>query len=282
MNSPSGILQSVLFNISQLLQINNKPKQIFTNVLSLTQKIIPFERSALYLYDSRTKQVELTASIGDPIDLVDQFHFEKGNGLSGWIAEVRRPVKLGNLHHGDTADQKTVRSFLSVPLLLNDELVGVLNCGHTQPQAFESNDLVRLQIIGSQIAGIVEHVRSTIALKQKNAELEAVNTELRTTQHKLIESEKLAIIGEMAVSLSHEINNPLTIISGTTQLLHDEIKSIKDSESFSDIHTQFELIEKQIQRIASVLQQLFHIKTLESEEYSPDGTRMLKLDPTYE
>jgi len=43
--------------------------------------------------------------------------------------------------------------------------------------------------------------------------------ELRRTQQSLVQSAKLAAIGELAASVAHEINNPLTVILGNSQLL---------------------------------------------------------------
>ncbi|MCF7802866.1 MAG: GAF domain-containing protein [Candidatus Marinimicrobia bacterium] len=282
MKETQQVLQSVLFDISKLLQIDQEPGEVFENVLRLTRQVIPFERSTLYLWDSRTEQLEQVASIGEEIELAQLFKFTRGSGMSAWTAHVKRPIILGDIRRNGTYDGETIHSFLSVPLMLNDSLIGVLNCGHPETNAFDDNDLARLQIVGSQIAGIVEHARSTIQLMEKNIELEQLNTELQETQSQLISSEKLATVGQMAVRLSHEVNNPLTIISGTLELLMGDIESSKDFTGNVDIKGQFKVIETQIKRIGDVLDKLVQLKSVQIEQYSSDGTNMLVLDPTHE
>lgn len=282
MNEFNEVLQSVLFDITKLLQVDQNPEEVFTNVLKLTRQIIPYEKSSLYLYDSRTEKLELVTHVGGEIDLLSVFNFKMGKGLSGWTAQIKRPINLGNIRSSKKPDQDEIHSFLSVPLLVKDKLVGVLNCGHSEQNAFEENDLVKLQIIGGQIAGIIENVKSTVRLMQKNIELEEVNKELRETQDKLVRSEKLALIGQMAVKLSHEINNPLAIITGNLHLLENDFDEIKELAKDSDIKERFQIINLQVQRIVAVLNKLLSLKEMDIEDYTTDGVSMLKIEHNYD
>jgi len=284
MSQVNQILQSVLFDISQLLQVNQKPEQIFENVLKVTQQIIPFEWSTLYLFDNRSEQLEPVTNVGGEINLIGFLNFKLGSGISGWTAQIKRPINLGNVNGPETADKKIIRSFLSVPLLINERLVGVLNCGHSNKNAFEKSDLVKLQIIGSQIAGIIDNISSTIELMSKNIELEEMNDRLQETQEKLIETEKLAAIGQMAVRVSHEVNNPLAIIKGNLHLLKKDVEELTfdDEEKTKSIQENFDIIDSQITRIVDVIKKLIYLKQMKTEEYSADGVEMISLDSDYE
>jgi len=282
MNEFNEVLQSVLFDITKLLQVNEKPEEIFNNVLKLTKQIIPYEKSTLYLYDTRTEKLEPVTYVGGKIDLISVFNFKMGKGLSGWTAQIRRPINLGNIRSSKKFDDEEIHSFLSVPLLVKEELVGVLNCGHSEQNAFEDNDLVKLQIIGGQIAGIIESVKSTVQVMQKNIELKELNKQLEETQEKLLKSEKMALIGQMAVKLSHEINNPLAIITGNMHLLKNEMTECKELENSSDINDRFQIIDMQVQRIVGVLNRLVTLKEMDIEEYASNGIEMLKFENNYD
>lgn len=62
----------------------------------------------------------------------------------------------------------------------------------------------------------------TEELMRKNAELEKQFAELKETQMKLVRSEKLALIGQLAASIGHELKNPLSRIKGAVSILRDE------------------------------------------------------------
>jgi signal transduction histidine kinase len=74
---------------------------------------------------------------------------------------------------------------------------------------------------------------------QRNQELAEINEQLRTTQKQLVQSEKLAAIGQLTAGIVHDVKNPLTVIKGMAELMlgdedlpsgvHDEISLIRDS-----------------------------------------------------
>ena len=74
---------------------------------------------------------------------------------------------------------------------------------------------------------------------QRNKELAEINEQLRSTQRQLVQSEKLAAIGQLTAGIVHDVKNPLTVIKGMAELLlgedelpqsmREEITLIKDS-----------------------------------------------------
>lgn len=72
-------------------------------------------------------------------------------------------------------------------------------------------------------------------------------TERKRAEEKLIQSAKLASLGEMSAGIAHEISNPLTIISGSVNLLH---KAVKDPEKFT---AKINAIQKATARITKIV-----------------------------
>jgi len=66
-------------------------------------------------------------------------------------------------------------------------------------------------------------------LRQHRARLEEAYQELQAAQTRLIQSERLAVIGQMSAKVSHEVRNPLSSISLNTELLEDEIQALPES-----------------------------------------------------
>lgn len=60
-------------------------------------------------------------------------------------------------------------------------------------------------------------------LEARHAALEKAYAELQILQRELVESEKMAAVGRLAASVSHEVDNPIGVILGTAQMLRDEL-----------------------------------------------------------
>jgi signal transduction histidine kinase len=91
---------------------------------------------------------------------------------------------------------------------------------------------------------------STAGLAEANEELRRINEELFETQKKLARSERLAVAGQLAASLAHEIGTPLNSISGHVQLLARR----KDADEST--RRRLQIIEKQIDHIVRTVNQL--------------------------
>lgn len=108
--------------------------------------------------------------------------------------------------------------------------------------------LDRLQNFNNELARKVEE--ATHELAEKNKELRGINEELFETQRKLARSERLAVAGQLAASLAHEIGTPLNSISGHVQLLARQ----KTGDANADRRLQ--IIETQIENIVRTVRQL--------------------------
>jgi PAS domain S-box-containing protein len=85
------------------------------------------------------------------------------------------------------------------------------------------------------VVGAIESIRDITARKRAEEELQRTVHELRKTQSVVIEREKLAIIGQMAAGMAHEIRNPLTSVSGFAQLLKEKCPDDKTLKNYASI-----------------------------------------------
>lgn len=118
-----------------------------------------------------------------------------------------------------------------------------------QPLALDlSSDLHSLN---RSISTVVETLRDKQERIQKHLEhLKRVNEELARTQDSLVQSEKLASVGQLAAGVAHEIGNPLSSILGYLELLRDPQTTEPERRDF------FERISTETQRIHQIIQNL--------------------------
>lgn len=84
------------------------------------------------------------------------------------------------------------------------------------------------------------------------AKVEARTAELQAAQHRLIQSEKLAVIGQLASSLAHELNNPLQAIQSGLGLVLAELDGDNMDVVRDDLHT----IQEELERIDAIFRQM--------------------------
>jgi signal transduction histidine kinase len=110
------------------------------------------------------------------------------------------------------------------------------------------------------------------------AEVEARTAALQDAQKRLIQSEKLAVIGQLASSLAHELNNPLQAIKSGLGLIADDIESGDVQRPLNDLH----IIRSELERIESIFHQMLDFYRPVSYERCPldlnaicEGVRVL-------
>ncbi|OQA13367.1 MAG: Nitrate/nitrite sensor protein NarX [bacterium ADurb.Bin363] len=108
---------------------------------------------------------------------------------------------------------------------------------------------------------------------ERTSDLEKKNSELIKTQQKLLEAEKLNTISQLIVSLSHEINNPMTSVLGNVMILRSE----KDTINREELGKMLQTTEEQIKRIIGVIGKLSNMKRPTTKLYMP-GVEMIEIE----
>ena len=104
---------------------------------------------------------------------------------------------------------------LEVPLAIQGRVTGRLRARVTSSGLSAADAEQVLRIVASQVAVAAENARLYEGLRRQMEEL-------RATQAQLVQSAKLAAIGELAANFAHEINNPMTSILGYGTLMLEE------------------------------------------------------------
>jgi putative nucleotidyltransferase with HDIG domain len=135
------------------------PGELFSILERRLRALVPFDCLAVYLcQDGRLRP---TFVCGENSDLFAQLDIPMGQGLSGWVAEHRRPLLNGNPsvepgRIGDDPRFSALRSALAVPFESSEGFLGVLALYHRDSDAYQANHLRLLVGVQSRLALALE------------------------------------------------------------------------------------------------------------------------------
>jgi len=118
------------------------------------------DRVTILLADREKKSLEIKASMGYSDDL-SRMQIQFGNGITGWVAEHRRTLRVRDVNVDPRYIQASsnTRSELAIPLIYRNELLGVLNVESEQADAYTENDEEMLGTLGGSLAAIIANAR---------------------------------------------------------------------------------------------------------------------------
>lgn len=260
MEGQSNIHDSILFlhDISLLLSSESELHDKFEKALEKLVDALDCHAASIFLVDEKTGKLDEVASYGARVDLIESIDFDMGHGFSAWVAKQGRAVLIPRLRSG----QKDFASFVSAPLKINSTLVGVINLGHREPDAFTEENLKLVEIIAEEVALLINRVRYERELVEANHALKEAEVEIKKQQARIIEMEKYHVMAQMAASINHEINNPLTTILGNAELVLMMYPDLRE-----EVRKKLEKIVTEARRISSITEKLRNMKRVVIEEY---------------
>jgi len=120
------------------------------------------------------------------------------------------------------------RAALGIPLLRNGVVEGVFSILRPEPAPFSERQVELVQTFADQAVIAIENVRLFDEVQARTRELSLSLDELRTAQDRLVQTEKLASLGQLTAGIAHEIKNPLNFVNNFSSLSAELIDELND------------------------------------------------------
>lgn len=212
-------------------------ERVLNLVLAEAIKILHGDSGAIFhLGENDTLHVEV--AMGECADRIRSVVVPVGKGIVGHAAATGQPEIVPDVLRDPRylLIVEGVRSEVTAPLLTHgSKVIGVINIESKRQNAFTQDDLEVLTMLASHAARVWDNATLYEALRRRNQELSDSYSKLREAQEKLMRQERLAVLGQMAAIVAHEIRNPLTSVRGFAQRIARRVAADEKAQQYCRI-----------------------------------------------
>jgi signal transduction histidine kinase len=236
-----------LTNIGKTISLRFTTDQLLVAIYTECKKIVDCSLFTIALLDEQTNELAFELDVRDGTFLPKD-RMPVGEGLNSWVVTHHEPLLIGSVADEvrigvrSVADSKATESWLGVPMIARDRVIGVISVESYKKHAFNQDDVLLLTAIANQAAVAIENAQLykdleglTYALEQRVMER---TNELRETNLRLLAADRSK--NQFLANMSHELRTPLNSIIGFSSVLLESTKTTVAARLYKfleNIHT---------------------------------------------
>ncbi len=211
-------------------------EDLLSHVLERTMRAVSAGIGSIMLLDRERRTLRIAVGRGLQEAGRGPVEVKVGEGIAGKVVEMGEAVVVEDIEKdprfGQASDPRYGGgSFICMPLRVGERIVGVVNLAKKEVApgstgVFSQTDLQFLNALATYTAYAVDNARLFEEAQQAAQRLQEVveDQKLRLTlaQQQMIQAAKLSALGELVAGVAHELNNPLTVLVGASEILEQQ------------------------------------------------------------
>ena len=248
-----------LGEVSQAVNSTLDLETVLTTIVGRAVQLSGTDAGAIYVFDEERQEFRLHATYGmseTMIAAITDRHIGLGDANIGAATTQRKPIQVPDIRNQPSPVNEIVlregyRGILIIPLLRPDHIVGALVVRRKTPGEFPNSTIDLLQTFADQSVVAIQNARLFESVEARTRELAKSLEDLRTAQDRLVQTEKLASLGQLTAGIAHEIKNPLNFVNNFSAVSVELIDELR--EALGGAHLDSKL-RAEISEIADTLQ----------------------------
>jgi signal transduction histidine kinase len=220
-----------LGEVSQAVNSTLDIETVLPTIVAKAVQLSGTDAGAIYVFDELEREFRLRATYGMDQELIDalrQQHIGMDEPNVERAFAEGEPIQVADLREDAPSPANEIvlragyRARLAAPLMRGEEIVGMLVVRRRTPGAFPPNIVDLMKTFAAQSALAIENARLF-------NNVETSLKDLRTAQDRLVQTEKLASLGQLTAGIAHEIKNPLNFVNNFSAVSVELIDELREA-----------------------------------------------------
>ena len=158
----------LLKKVIQIISGSQILPDLLKKIAEMVIRFIPGNSCLIYVLDLNKKQLVLRGLFNPHPRLLGNITLKLGEGITGWVAQKKEPVAISQNASEDprfksfnNLPEDRYEGFLSVPILKERKLIGVINIQHKEAHSYKKREIELLATIAALVAQAIENARLT-------------------------------------------------------------------------------------------------------------------------